>query len=503
MFRLLVADDEKVTRNGIISIIRRGIEEEIEFVQAENGQQALEIIEYERVHVVIADICMPICNGLEFIERVRQIDQSIPVLIISGYREFDYARQAILLGVKAYIMKPIQGQELLAQIEECLEFVRVKQKERLDRVNVRKQYIQAMEDAKTRILKQLLDGGEEGELEKALGQQDIVLKLPFKCAAAIEYELNRNSDEYTDFAVKNMIDEYMEKKAGEKLYTVVYRGGCLGLLFEARSQTELKEKILYLSSIMQHIAEYGRIRIAVGIGRPVNRLKDYHESFREALQCVNLKMFYGDRQIFCYENEEGYQKPSPIPHNPESIWESIHEILQGKRNLSALKKLEKIYSYLSEGYYQNTEEKRFVKKFSQIWSVGEFRAEIRRMLEKKGEAIGNDSVIASNVMDYIMRHLTEDIDLNILASEFSKTPGYVSMLFRKQYKIGIGEFMTKKRMELAKQMLEDRKLAIAEIGKQCGYQNTKYFSVLFRKNVGMTPKQYREEIDGKQRKKRN
>ena len=129
MFRILVADDEKVTRRGIVTMLERSLKEEIEFIEASNGEEALQIVKQQMIHLVITDICMPLCSGLEFVGQLRKNDDDMTVIIVSGYENFEYAKQAVKLGVKDYIMKPLKREELLGLVESCIADIRKKQVE--------------------------------------------------------------------------------------------------------------------------------------------------------------------------------------------------------------------------------------------------------------------------------------------------------------------------------------------------------------------------------------
>ena len=116
MFKLLIADDEQFIRKGIISILKKNLTEEIQCIEAANGQDALMKAREMALNLIITDISMPGCDGLEFIRQLREENKMIPIVILSGYDNFEYAQKAIRLGVKEYIMKPIKKQEFITLI---------------------------------------------------------------------------------------------------------------------------------------------------------------------------------------------------------------------------------------------------------------------------------------------------------------------------------------------------------------------------------------------------
>lgn len=126
-YRVLVADDMKIIRTGIGAILKNKYNFEI--IEGENGEDAFERFLNEKVDFIMTDIKMPIIDGLEFIKNVRDIDENIPIVVISGYGEFEYAQRAIDMGVSGYILKPIEDKafdEIIYKILKELEEIEIK-----------------------------------------------------------------------------------------------------------------------------------------------------------------------------------------------------------------------------------------------------------------------------------------------------------------------------------------------------------------------------------------
>lgn len=121
MKKILIVDDEKFIRNGISAIINNNFPEFFQMELAKNGQEALEIMGKIKFDLVITDINMPFVNGIDFIKELRQNYGDITVIVISGYDEFEYARQCIKYGVKSYLLKPINDKELVEIIKENIK----------------------------------------------------------------------------------------------------------------------------------------------------------------------------------------------------------------------------------------------------------------------------------------------------------------------------------------------------------------------------------------------
>lgn len=120
MKKILIVDDEKFIRNGISAIIGNNFPELFQIELAKNGQEALEIMKKIEFDLVITDINMPFMNGIDFIKEIRQILGNLEIIVISGYDEFEYARQCMKYGVKNYLLKPINDKELVEIVKETM-----------------------------------------------------------------------------------------------------------------------------------------------------------------------------------------------------------------------------------------------------------------------------------------------------------------------------------------------------------------------------------------------
>lgn len=123
MYTLLIADDERWIRQGLVTAIDWNRLNITRVLEAENGSQALKIAQEQRPDVVVADIRMPGLDGLALCEQLKQLYPDIQLLLISGYQEFAFAQRAVQLGAKDYILKPIDERQLMESVTRCLRQV--------------------------------------------------------------------------------------------------------------------------------------------------------------------------------------------------------------------------------------------------------------------------------------------------------------------------------------------------------------------------------------------
>lgn len=515
MFRILVADDEKVIRRGIIAILQRGLKKEIEYIEASNGLEALNITKQHHVNLVITDICMPLCNGLEFVSKLKKNREDMTVIVLSGYENFEYAKQAIKLGIKDYVMKPVNKPEFLGIIENCIAVIENKQIASMQAFKKRVENDEIIGNVKMESLIQLLKNQDIKKYLDKLKMFGISFQSSLYVCAVIEYKRNTNNEGYVDFAVENILDEYLKEHGIERTIMVKYSAGCLAIIFGGMDQQKIHKNKRMLAEAVALVRKICNMQAVVGIGDMVYELKDLHRSFKDALEAADFKIYDTKELLFLYDElKQGRQYESlKLEHITENLDMqseigvlNIFEILfKEPKSKNAMDMIRKSYNELLEiaedklKNINNNNQEQIVnfQKFQNFWSFFELRREIQSivkyvnsMLDEYGEI--NNSRLIQEIINYIICHATEDIDLNFLAEKFSKTPGYISTLFKQGSNIGFNEFITKERIKIAKNLLKDEAVSIQQVGKLCGYYNPKYFSVVFKKVTGMSPKIYRE-----------
>ena len=117
MYRLLVADDEIIERKVLLKTLQKNLEGQCELFQAENGREALEIYEKEKIQIAILDIEMPGINGIQAAEKIREKDKNCCIIFLTAYDEFSYAKKAITVRALDYILKPWDEKELMLVLE--------------------------------------------------------------------------------------------------------------------------------------------------------------------------------------------------------------------------------------------------------------------------------------------------------------------------------------------------------------------------------------------------
>lgn len=519
MFHILIADDERMIRKGIIAILSRDLEN-LAFVEAANGQQAVELAQEQPLDLIISDISMPGLGGLEFIRKLREAGRDVPVIIISGYENFSFAKEAIRLGVREYVLKPVKREEFVALVRECLSEITRSREESLMTVKRKRENGELLAQVRKEVLIQLLTESESGVTRQCLKRLEkfgISFGDSLFACGVIEYTVTEANRDYIDFAAKNIADEYLSQGDGHAV-TVEYSSGKLAFILEFKEPTALEKTLCaQISEAAGLIGRYCKVRTAAGIGDIAYDPAFLNKSMSQALTAADFKIYGGGERVYSYGGLPRGTARAPIPA------QALLKELDGQSAVGAANAFEPLIrepatvhslECIRRGYAEMgriLEERRSragvprdlwpaFPDFSSLWSFQEMKQALRRAIPAAGEALGDreeavNRKLADEIAAYIREHITEEIDLNVVADHFSRTPGYVSTLFRKATDSGFNAFVTGERVKIAKKLLADSSIPIQRVGELCGYPNAKYFSVVFKKMTGENPKRYRENVE--------
>lgn len=524
MFKILIADDERYIRKGLMAIMQRGLEEDIQFAEAGNGIEAIDFAQKQRFHLVISDISMPGCSGLEFIKALKDSGHNAIVIILSGYENFEYAQEAIRLGVRDYVMKPIKKPEFLALIRGCLEEIRQKQSQTVKDAREAVENRKMLDQVKAEVLIQLLNEDRKevvAQFLERLKKLGITFRSSLFTCAVIEYEVTEGNRDYIDFAAKNMVDELFAQLPFMAV-AVEYSEGRLAVIMEFQDQNRLKEENgSSLREVTRLIQKYCKVRVVTGVGDIAYDAFYLNKSLRRAMKAAEFKIYGTGGNVFFYgdldkggEYEpvavEGLLKEMDEDHCVMLLnaFEPLIASPSSRHSLDAIRKgYEEVCRQLEERLWKAAGsvrgERASPREFNSFWSFIQMKQELRKLFRQAGEVLRqreeslNNSLV-HDILQYLDRHMTEDIDLNTVAEQFSKTPGYISTLFKKSMDCGFNTYVTEQRINIAKRLLEDSQIPVQQVGELCGYPNSKYFSVVFKKSTGENPRRYREKIEKKE-----
>ena len=548
MVKVYLVEDEIIIRQSIKNSIDWE-KEGYEFVgDASDGELALPVILKEKPDILITDIRMPFMDGLELSRMVKAELPDIKIVILSGYDDFEYAKQAIKIGVAEYLLKPVSSAVLLEHLSEIAEKVR---DERED-LALKKVYYQEMQENEELIKMKFL-----GELISGK------LSLADAMEKGKRFHMNLSGPFYRIILFKFIQEDRVKAGQSEDLaraYAAVgnyvdglkdafrFQRGVEGWAFLLTSVEEDMEAQTerFIEGLKEVIAPFEALTWFGGIGSEAARLRELRYSFREADKAFAGRFVQEPNQIISVEQLNYEQLDNEFDANIFGEINQFDQIITRFLSSGSLEEVESfvgaLFTEISEDHFRSLMIRQYI--IMNIYAtVLTFCKKLRKDAGAEGESYGQWEGIRENeeilkqavttaesiddIKDYIgtlldhaielrntvsgrryseiiqtakarieQDYMSEDISLNSVAAEVCMSPSYFSSVFSKEMGKTFIEYLTEVRMEKAKQYLACSSMKTSEISYEVGYKDPHYFSYIFKKTQGCTPKEYRAARKG-------
>lgn len=544
MVKVFLVEDEVIIRESIKNSIDWE-KEGYHFVgEAGDGELALPMILEEKPDIIITDIRMPFMNGLELSQIVKEKLPDAKIVILSGYDDFSYAKEAIKIGVTEYLLKPVSSATLLEHLADIAERIK-KEKEEKQLMQVYQQEMQENEKLiKTKFMGELISG--DMSLSQALEKGK-------------RFDIDLSARMFRVFLFKFLQKEHLQQKDPERflqLYEAVekcgdgrngiyvFERGVEGWAFLLTAiEDNIEEKTEDLVHQLAQIAEqYGNLKYFGGIGCIVARVRELRQSFQEADRAFAARFVQESNQIIGIRDLHPIQKDDAFDATSIDAVSQVHKIIEKFLESGSREEIpsfiQALFSELPEEHFQSLMFRQYIimniyaivmafcKRFeteerekgqdisaqernnqrseellkqtvTSAKSIQDIQSYISTLLEC---AIDLRNTISGTRYSDIIRkaqrqiqedYMSEDISLNSVAAEVCMSPSYFSTIFSKEMGKTFIEYLTEVRMEKAKEYLACSTMKTSEIGYAVGYKDPHYFSFLFKKTQGCTPKEYR------------
>ena len=532
MLKVFLVEDETVIREGL----RDNIEWEefgYKFVgEAADGEMALPLIRKTKPDVLITDIKMPFMDGLSLSKIVSSELPDTKIIIISGYDDFEYARQAIELGVEQYLLKPITRMNLKKVLADLREKIEQSNSAKDYQLQYSKEMHEYEQFERRRFFEDLLSGKmqvkdiyEEANkltLELTAASYNLLffyIKEERKLDLEDAEELGIRQEEILYYFLRH--PQYILFRQNTNTFGILVKGD--NEVVEQYTQKAISKISEACSLIEKQIQWY------VAVGEPVERLSLLADSAQNVNHYLAYRFFLPQIHILTkevvdqYSNAQDGKTIDAVDYkqlNPEIIKEFLY---RGNENevadfvesylLGIAEALEsrmfRDYIILNirfsvEGFLEETGIPRqdYQEKLEQFHpdvnmtskEVGSYFQGLLSMAmefnKRKNEDQGKS--VLSKVVEYIDQHYEqESLSLNDVAEYAEVSASYLSATFSQGMQVTFVEYVTQKRMEKAKKLLRTSTLSTGEISAQVGFKDPHYFSFVFKKTQGMSPREYR------------
>ena len=548
MLKIFLAEDEVVVRETIKRMIPW---EELGFElvgEAADGEMALPLLIRQQPDLLITDIKMPFMDGLTLARLAKKEIPGLKVVILSGYDDFNYAKQAIGIGVEDYLLKPITMNALIERLSEI--------RSRYEHEKTQKEYyekfqreMQAYEKNSSRDFFEALVGGSMDMMEVYKRAEKLGLDIVAEAYNVLIFTMNCDEDfsgqrdEYSSWEAESL--ELLENFFAGHSSAMLFRSNIFsyGVLLKGQRETIEENTRACVDEIRRILSRQdGRREWFLAVGQSVERLSQIQKSYHTASRAFSQRYLY-DENILYYDEMETMEHPGGQAETEDNAY--LQKVDVNALNPAILQK------FLSNGLQEETEN--FVKDY--FYAIGQepmeslvFRnyvilnvrfsvisfikglgcdtnemesADTEEVLAESGKNMesaiayakkmisqaieirdqnsGNKNrSILKTAVDFIDSHyMDEEISLNTVANVANVSSNHFSALFSQNMGQTFIEYLTSLRMNKAKELLRCTGMRSSEIAGEIGYKDAHYFSYLFKKTQGMTPSDYRKAREEK------
>lgn len=531
MYRIMLADDEGIVLNALTFILEKNFSGQFEIETAKTGRGAIELAEHFRPDIVFMDIQMPGINGIEAMKEIRKNQPNVIFIVLTAYDKFDYAKESINLGVMEYLNKPVNKNVVTSVVEKAMAEIdhrRARRREDLQIKEKMETVIPVIENGFIYVI--LFRERLEEDINNYRSLLGIDSDYGFMMAVvfgdetetgtmtnAVGASIKAQIDYYTKVReiLKNTFPDAIVGNVSSNKIPVFIPTEEARLSYNDRIETIEKARLAAHS-----MTDMTGLSFRIGIGT-VQRLKDALKSYDGALRAllkVQGSVAHVDDLPINVEYEEDY---------PSDLEEEIFERLEEGKTEECLASAERFFDWMVNSYsedemniklkvlefvmqgesimlrsggqtYRFDSRKNYLQEVVSIqgyealkkWFMDKLRDAAQGM-NTGGEARTNHLI--RQAMEYIDTHFHKDISLDDISRELNISAYYFSRLFKEETGENFVDYVTRCRMNRAKELLLDPNLSIKEVCAEVGYSDPNYFSRVFKKYEGMTPTEYKEK----------
>jgi len=534
MYKIIIVDDEASTRNGLKECMPwEKYEMEVAGLAAD-GESGLTLAAEVKPDIVLTDIRMPFMDGITFARKLREMDEQIQIVFISGHDDVDYMKSALQIEAVDYIMKPVNRQELGSVMQKIATKLLDQEQRIVQMNNMNAKLSQSMPLLREKFLMTLIHDGVKAtpNLPGKLEMLEMHLPLTGLYSAVLVHiddqvkvyaGMSERDKQLISFAMLNICQEIIERT--HQGYAFEQQQGeyvCILCL------TEEQEEALFglISDIKETLSTLMKLSVTVGVGSAVPDLAQLPISYKMAYEAASQKLFLGKNQILTIDSlasardEQTFKLSSQ--HTEQfslflktgdadkltSLVDLIFNELTAARptvklchNICML--LLVAASNLALEF--DLQDDALLMKEEQLWSSLEqleTTEEMKKLLLDYFLTICNQIQqkrsrksrgVITEIKQFLLLNYNQNITITHVADHVYMTSTYVCLIFKQETGETINEHLTSIRMSKAKELIMDYKNKLQEVGLAVGYSDPSYFTKQFKKHVGLTPKEYREQ----------
>lgn len=544
MYKILVVDDEPTVSTGIKSYLMRS-ELRIDHVEtASNGFEALDCLRMDTYDLVLTDIQMGMMNGIELMEAILLEQPHLPVIVISAHEKFDFAKRALRLGAKDYLIKPVELDELIRVVDKALH-----EKKEMGRRSLERPELDPNRDslALKKRHEALIELVTETNLQEK-DYEDLLNEIggPLKVQghwygiAAVHLNLSKGGFSNQDitlmdrkllkYASVNILEESLSDWCGVAFYGFGNQLVCVIQLNDSEAvdaKLPLNSQLnLIGQTIIVNLKQYLNVDVTVGVSTLSPDLSMLPKLMEEANAAIEWRKLHPDNKVLYYEDMSALgnlrmiewatsveELVLLIKTEDQALAQKLQSSIKMLTNLNQSEGLfhscfgllvYRLYGLLFDNGHETSSSYRhydpdvYFKGMEISRKVAVLQEYVQGLTEVIRASISErDQTVVSRITAYILNHYSNhELKIQDIAGEVHFSAAYVSYLFKRETDKNVWDFVSEVRIEEAKRLLAVTDLKRYEISYQVGYQSPEHFSRMFKRFIGTSPADYRKEIRG-------
>lgn len=489
--------------------------------EALDGESGFQLIMEVEPDIVITDIRMPVMDGLEIIRKAKEENLKSKFIILSGYGDFAYAQKAIRYGVNNYLLKPIDYGAMTEAIEKVIEELEKEESQK-------RQFIQVKQlSAKNLFYRTVRESPVEKELLDSYTREfDRPENMLYEVAALITpTDTGIQLQNIVEKEVGEKNENYIVVKLSEREIMLVVqqrRDGALHILWNNKAES-------LLSNVLAKVKEQYDVNLKIVLSSWKEGLDGVCENWKKV---QNIAAFLPEEMWGTLIHAEEYIVSELWNHNMETYKRILRESISAGEKEAVKECIDTLFADIYQGpvYSLNLIKEVAIELLISGGECLNARGIIRKTEEGEQDIVSlilnqesvsdiqnlvmeiscNMAVSVWNSLDYknsgilrraeqyIEEHISDELTVSKMADYLNLHPNYFSTIFKKEKEIGFVEYVTRLRIERAKELLKNQSLKIEEVGLLSGYNDVRYFGQVFRKKTGFSPSEYRQWLYTKQ-----
>lgn len=483
--------------------------------------------------ILLTDIKMPKVDGLTMIRQAKEIVPDCIIIILTGYRDFNYAQEAIRVGAFDFILKPTRIEELTEVIVRATKEIEKRTVMFAEIDRYKEQFEKNIPVLRERLLYNLIHGLYTNETDISDEMQKLDLSIENFVMGLIDIENGQDKDGYSMQLYQFALISSLEEITADDFSFLTIPLNNRSLLFIARAAGDedeeldldkLQEKLNYLQQMIENCCNF---TVSIAISSPGNGYRDLPVKFRECTNALEYRFYLGSNSLISYSDMNTFFKAKDYTVL-EQLQRRLMEQIRAGNQKNALDIAESIRSYV---YELKAEDKAYIKSFylsvlssinilrnsftgnnednsnlnltglyplieacDNITDLHDILNEAVRSASEKINSYNNKSMkhLLKSAVEYLEAHYNEPITLNDLSEALYVSPFYLSRMFKKELNKNFVDYLNEIRIRKAKELLTDARYKTYEVAEAVGISDPHYFSKLFKKYEGITPTEYKD-----------